>query len=640
MERSKHAPSQPTVYGQACRHCYKAKCRCVRTQNGGSCERCLRLKKKCERSQPVRKRHAAQKPQESDGRIVRLEDKMESLLSTMQSFIGSQRPSGPSANALQSLQSLNGDGMPPFTPYSNGALGNPANTNLGLSPASSNPNPIFGSHHYSPYTPAPSPDQADERLHFFRSRMLPSFPFIHLTPDMTSWYLRQNRPFLFQAIQTVTTFSTQERLIQVEELKRLLFTSALLEVKSNIDLLLGLLTYLAWSTDAFLGRADFMSRLMMLAISFVYDLRLFKSSSPDAQIMMTITQGLAEENGQNPNDGTPQDLLERQRAVLACFVLSSNVSSHLGRQDAIRWTPQMEDALRVITISESCPEDEIFVGQVRLQLLKQRADDVRQQDEKNCAQAGIDSPAPSTPRLLYLKSLRKQLHDLRSSFSPDLHQIDILNTHAQYVELYINHLAYSINQASPPLDLSGQKGDSGSSLGFQRLECLWQSVENIKSWLDDFYAIPGPKLVGQPFHFWSQMILSITLLKYLSTLQDPEWDCQAVRDTVHLISTMDRMVLKLSLSSKEPELQCDDHLLKFLTKLLTRCRVWAETTLNITSQMPDMETRSHQSDDPDTGHHNQHIPDLDQIVWMQSMDLADDQWFENVLGPDTIADFS
>ncbi|KAJ5652223.1 hypothetical protein N7507_009649 [Penicillium longicatenatum] len=192
---------------------------------------------------------------------------------------------------------------------------------------------------------------------------------------MTSWYLRQNRPFLLQAIHTVTTFSTQERFVQSEELKRLLFTSASIKVESNIDLLLGLLTYLAWSTDAFLGRADLTSRLMMLAISMIYDLRLFKPSSPDVRNMMTITQGRDEE-GHIPGNETNFDLLERQRAVLACFVLSSNVSSHLGRQDAIRWTSQMGEALQFITISKACAADELFVAQVRLQLLKQRANDV------------------------------------------------------------------------------------------------------------------------------------------------------------------------------------------------------------------------------------------------------------------------
>ncbi|KAJ6140345.1 hypothetical protein N7471_006831 [Penicillium samsonianum] len=586
---------------------------------------CLRLKKRCQPSESVRRRNA-QIAEESDTRIARLEDKMEILLSTMQSFIP-QGALGNSVNVLQPLQpvhSLDGNSISSSTSYSNGTLVN-TGTGLGISDG-----PPFATDSIA--IASPNSYQSEERLEFFRSRMLPYFPFIDLTPDMTSTYLRQNRPFLFQAIHTVTIFSTQERLTQVEELKRVLFTSALLEVQSNIDLLLGLLTYLAWSTDAFLGRADLVSRLMMLAISLVYDLRLFKSSSPDVQAMMSITQGQAEETIQRPNDQMPDGFLERQRALLACFILSSNVSSHLGRQDAIRWTPQMEDALRVIALSKSCPADELFVFQVRLQLLKQRADYVRQQDGTDYARIGTAHAAASTPRFLYLKTLRNQLHELRSSFPPDLYHIDILNTHAQYVGLYINQLGYSISRDSLAVDQSGRIGDGGMLLEFQRLECLWQSVENIKSWLDEFYRIPCSKIVGQPFHFWSQMILTITLLKYLSTLKDPEWDCQAVRNTVDLTSTMDCMLQKLDLGSKEPELQCNDHLLKLLSKLLNKCRLWAEARLTMASQLQDMETRPCRSANSDTTSHNHHIPDLDQIIWMQSMDLGDDQWFEDVLG--------
>ncbi|EGC47877.1 C6 transcription factor [Histoplasma capsulatum var. duboisii H88] len=445
----------------------------------------------------------------------------------------------------------------------------------------------------------------------------------------------QSRPFLLQAIHAVTTFSTQERLVQVEELKRLLFTSALLKVQSNIDLLLGLLTYLAWSSDAFLGRADLVSRLMMLAISLVYDLRLFKSSSIDVEVMMSMTQGWAEESPRNLDDETPYGILERQRAVLACFILSSNVSSHLGRQDAIRWTPQMDEALRVITMDNSCPTDKLFVAQVQLQLLKQKAEYVRQIEETGFARPGS---RPDRQVVTLAKNLVDYIpHKSADAFAWGDTQgslVDILSTHAQYVELYINHLAYSISQSSPPPDTSGRQSDSWILPGFERLECLWQSVENIKAWLDDFYKIPCSKLPGQPFHFWSQMILTITLLKYLSTLKDPEWDCHAVRNKVHLISTMDHLLQKLALSSKEPELQCDDHLLKYLSKLLARCRVWGETRWNMASQVQDVESRqADRATTPDTtSHSHSHIPDLDQMAWMQSMDLGDDQWFEDVLG--------
>ncbi|OJD18043.1 hypothetical protein AJ78_01935 [Emergomyces pasteurianus Ep9510] len=652
MQRSKQKPPHgPSTYGQACTHCYKAKCRCVRTSSGDDCERCIRLKKRCQPSESVRKRNVT--AEQSHMRIARLEDKIETLLSAMQSLIGGPGTSGAtSVNILQPVQSLSGNNISPPTPFSSSTLVNstntanltfsssegPASMRASIAPSSPQPNQLLPSHNYSLPTSAPASYQTDERLDFFRSRMLPYFPFIDLNPEMTSGYLRKNRPCLFQAIHTVTTFSTQERLIQVEELKRLLFTSALLRVQSNIDLLLGLLTYLTWSTDAFLGRADLVSRLMMLAISLVYDMRLFKPSSPDVEVMMAMTQGRADESSGLPDDETPYGLLEKLRAVLACFVLSSNISSHLGRQDAIRWTPRMEDALRVITMNEACPTDKLFLAQVRLQLLKQKAEYVRQQDETGFVRTGTANAAASAPRLLYLKTLRTQLHELRSSFSPELHQIDILNTHAQYVELYINHLAYSISKDPPPLDLSRRKVDGGVLQGFERLECLWQSVENIKSWLDDFYRIPCLNLVGQPFHFWSQMILSITLLKYLSTLRDPEWDFQAVRNTVNLISTIDLLLQKLDLGSKEPELQCNDHLLKYLSKLLTKCQRWAEVRWNMAPQGQSVETRRNRNANTDTTsdsqqhHHHHYIPDLDQMVWMQSMDLGDDQWFEDVLG--------
>ncbi|RAK99295.1 fungal specific transcription factor domain-containing protein [Aspergillus ibericus CBS 121593] len=618
MDKSKPA------YGQACTHCYKAKCRCVRTTSGGTCERCLRLGKRCQPSGSLRRRnvHTAE---ESDARISRLEDKMESLLSAMQSFIGSPVPNGHGISSHPThLDELS------VSTTSNMRLGEPTFAGDSSATVSPNPNPLFLSPNHPEFPHVPWPDQADERVAYFCSRMLPYFPFIHFTPDMTSGYLRQNRPCLFQAIKTVTTFSTQERQVQVEQLKRLLFTSALLDVQSNIDLLLGVLTYLAWSTDAFLGRADLVSRLMMLAMSLVYDLRLFKPSSPDVQVMMTITQGRADDNSQNPDDETPYTVLERQRAVLACFILSSNISSHLGRQDALRWTPQMEEALQVLTLNGSCPSDRLFVLQVRLQLLKQNADHVRQQDDTDSTRTATTSSA-SAPHLLYAKALRRQLHELGASFPPDLQQIDILKTHAQYVELYINQLAYSISRDCLALGHTVQGAKSDTVLGFQRLECLWQSVENIKTWLDVFYAIPCSKLVGQPFHFWSQMILNITLLKYLSTLQDPEWDCQAVRNTVDLVSTMDCMLQKLDQTSKEPELQCNDHLLTYLTKLLTKCRQWAEARLNMASR--GMETPCQN----DTTSHNHHIPDLDQIVWMQSMDLGDDQWFDSVLSMPTFS---
>ncbi|KAI1750361.1 hypothetical protein F4782DRAFT_541578 [Xylaria castorea] len=634
METSRTAKSHSSTYGQACLQCYKAKCRCVPNTSGSDCEsRCHRLRKRCQPSESVRGRNA-RTAEESNARINQLEGKIETLMSAMQSIVSS------------SASSINLDGLPSeerlsiLTPSFIGFQANSASTNSSVgdqpTPASETAPTALG---YiisaSPLLSNVSHAQARKSLDFFRSRMLPCFPFINLAPELTTEQLQQNRPFLFQAILTVTAFSTQKRLALAEELRRLLFTSALVDAHSSIDLLLGLLIYLAWSTDAFLGRANITSRLMMLAISLVYDLRLFKPCQPDVQFFMAITQGGVYESDVDASEEPVQSFMEKQRALLACFILSSNVSSHLGRQDALRWTSQMEEACRVIEKNKSPPTDQAFAFQVRLHVLKQRVAYIREQHEGDRPRTATASVTGSVPGLLYLKTMRGQLHELISSFPADIHQKDILNTYVQYVEIYINQLAYSISLESPLLDVSGQRTSGGLLPGFERLECLWRSVECVKSWFDSFYEVPPSEVIGLPIHFWTQMVQCITILKYLSTLGDPAWDCQAVRHTVDLISTMDRIVQKLDVASKESGIHCDDSLFQLLSRLLNKCRAWADAWWGFAPQIPVTGDGSCQNTDISSAGHTNHIPGLDQMAWVQSMDLENDQWLESVLGAST-----
>ncbi|KAH6646095.1 hypothetical protein BKA67DRAFT_93833 [Truncatella angustata] len=612
-----------STYGQACMQCYKAKCRCVPSLRNGECERCLRLKKQCQPSNTFRRRNA-QRPEESDSRIAQLESKIETLTSAMQSIASS------SGSSIDIVQLLNDENISASTSRSAGIPTNSTSTSSSIIEEPMQTTPLHPNSSLQLLSD-PLSNQAEECLVFFRSQMLPCFPFINFSQEITARQLHHERPFLYQAILAVTTFSSRMKLSQVEDLKRFLHESALINVQSNMDLLLGLLTYLTWSTDAFLGRANFLSRLMMLAISLVYDLRLFKPTPPDVQLMMSMTQGQPYAADLNIGEETALGFMEKQRALLACFVLSSNISSHLGRQDALRWTPQMEEATRLLEMNKSCSTDEAFAFQVRLYLLKQRAAYIREQHEVDRARIEAASVTTSLPGLLYLKTLRAQLHELKSSFPLHIPQKGILDTNAQYIELYINHLAYSISLDSPPLNISGQRSDGGLLPGFERLECLWRSVECIKSWLDNFYTIPPSKLIGLPFHFWSQMILCVTVLKYLSTLGDPAWDCQAVRNTVDLISTIDSMIQRLDLCSEEPRLQCSDSLFDLLSRLLRRCRGWAETWWNLAPQAQDIGAEAFHIDDPSVVSHTSHTMDLDQMGWMQSMNLENDEWLKNIL---------
>jgi hypothetical protein len=141
--------------------------------------------------------------------------------------------------------------------------------------------------------------------------------------DTTATQLRHDRPFLFQAIMVATTFPNRQRQARAEHFRELLFRSAFLKTQSSMDLLLGLLTYLTWTTDLFLGAADLVSRLMMLATSLVQDLRLFKPVQLDVQLCTAMTSGKAYDTGPIESGNTYQDQLEKRRALLACYVLST-----------------------------------------------------------------------------------------------------------------------------------------------------------------------------------------------------------------------------------------------------------------------------------------------------------------------------
>ena len=168
----------------------------------------------------------------------------------------------------------------------------------------------------------PRPDEVDSYLDIFRRRMLPHFPFVYLSPGTTAWDLRKDRPFFFQAIVAVATSSTQLKVARIERLKHGWAKSAVLETQSTIDMLLSILTYIAWSIDPFLKRTSSLSRMMMLAISLHYDLRRARQPPAEALVIATIAPGF-EETDWGVSETSDTDYLEQQRASLACFVLSS-----------------------------------------------------------------------------------------------------------------------------------------------------------------------------------------------------------------------------------------------------------------------------------------------------------------------------
>ena len=264
-------------------------------------------------------------------------------------------------------------------------------------------------------------------LDAFRRDQLHHCPFLHLPAHITAEQLQQDRPFLFRAIVCVVSSSTAEKRTRAHELKRVLFETVFLQQSSRqphqlrrkLDLLLGLLIYIAWGWDH-IHSGGSLSRLMMVAVSLAGEMCLDKVV-PEPTISLFDPKGFEDWHGDTTTGVELTDaqfLLERQRAVLGCFVLGSAVSAYFSQIDAPRWSPQMEECLSAISVSSTSAEylsDGTLAFQVRLQLLAMKA-------AQACEQCQLPDQPPVEilpgPALLYIKTLMAQLQDLRASIPP------------------------------------------------------------------------------------------------------------------------------------------------------------------------------------------------------------------------------
>jgi hypothetical protein len=94
-----------------------------------------------------------------------------------------------------------------------------------------------------------SDEVADQQLETFRRAFLPYFPVVYIPEVMSASYLRQQKPFLWLVIMSLSTRDMAKQLAMEYTIRQIISQRAVAEHEKNLDLLLGLICYLAWSVD-------------------------------------------------------------------------------------------------------------------------------------------------------------------------------------------------------------------------------------------------------------------------------------------------------------------------------------------------------------------------------------------------------
>lgn len=373
------------------------------------------------------------------------------------------------------------------------------------------PSPTFRDIGYEP-----SPVKAEEYLDNFQTRKSKYFPFIYIPSATKAHHLQQERPFLSLCIMAVGSKSTSQQQVLGSKIRQTIAQELVFQSEKNIDLLLGLLTFIGWAHYQVHSK-PFLTVFTQLAMSLVFEFGLNKPVPKDTQLVPCVK----EKYSRHP---TPRTMEER-RAVLGCFLVTSIISSFLQKIDALRWTPHMDECLQALDERKECLNDEILVQQVRLQLLIEKT-------ALSTLHDGAMKSAEHTrePSSLYSESIHSQLQDIKIELlsRPKTDEAVLLHLYSTELEIVLSPTFLHTKQ-----------------LTLQQRKSVNAGIDSVKSWFDVFFTITPASYIGLPFSIFSQLVRGLITLYRLTTLDDPRWEENDLWKTADPLGVLDRVVNNL-----------------------------------------------------------------------------------------------
>ncbi|CAK7223716.1 hypothetical protein SBRCBS47491_005302 [Sporothrix bragantina] len=430
----------------------------------------------------------------------------------------------------------------------------------------------------------PTPEEADQSLHTFRTTMLPYFPFVHLPPDLTAAQLRRNRPVLWLAIIAITCkrVPTHTQLARSTHLRALFAHRVVFESEKSLDLLQALLAFLAWVHYTSKRDRPTLSVTIQLAVSLVYDLGLHKAASPCKSLISRLVRDHYQQSLAADDPPHLPPVLDERRAALATYLLTSKFSIALKRCEPLRWTTRLEEHLHELSVQAESPLDHVLVTQVRLQRL---ADHIHQGEWQLNDSSFSDTTAPEQGRFgntenkllpaYVVRVVRAKIEEIRDNIPPEVRNCDGVLDSLYATEMMLcagavlpivapvasmaSIAIISVRARSKPLSRSDKPlgnpvhstptstdgAPISSSIDFSRVAALERCVEAVAQYWSYFRQIKSSSYAGLPFALFAHFTHCVILLYGLSVIDEPNWDRAGVRDRLHVLDMLDGFIAKL-----------------------------------------------------------------------------------------------
>ncbi|KIW40336.1 uncharacterized protein PV06_07543 [Exophiala oligosperma] len=474
----------PGVRGpKACVTCARAKVKCIFDAEAIICTRCRRLRKPCAVQEPGSHRRKTKAPSHV-ARIERKLDGVAAILATSSQVGGSQ---------------LRGQGL------------------------------LFGSVGPSPLDHVKQVLRSEDEEFFilkaYWTHMAQYFPFVVIPPDMTLEELK-TKPFLFMTVMTIGCRHHIERQTSLaKRVREVIAEKVLLRGEQSLDILQGLLVYLAWYHIHFpLGSQ--LGNLVHLIMAQLSDLGLNRSPDPRYHKGLFGTVGYF-----RPEFPGPKRTLAERRAYLGGFYISTLVSMTTREIEPIRFSAYAEECCQLLEEERKYASDVFLVHLVRIARMSGRITRTLSPDDWSTSST-ISAP----PIGAYVTALQAELRSIKSSLPPSGTILeDILWLHYFLMEIYLYGVAVHDTNSS------ANYGD----FPMTRLKMLFACLGSTKSFFEKWYSIPISVYFDCSYFPWSLMGHASVVLSKLCLYDGEGWDAAYASDTIDFCTTMDTMMAKM-----------------------------------------------------------------------------------------------
>ncbi|KAF5694349.1 cercosporin resistance protein [Fusarium denticulatum] len=375
------------VRRRACVNCTSVKSKCL-PFSSDECQRCNRLGKRCTYLNVVEKR----KSPSSSTRTRLLEQRLSSVLA----LLGNQAQGTPMSGFVAQLAAgdlnlniLNGSNF--------GQL--PLSHGLTLQRTLDIVDRGFV-----------SLAEAQNLLDNYRNKAIEHFPFVPLSPETTVASLRSNKPFLFMCIMATMKFDNCSIQHQIsEEIKNQAHQRVLMQSESTLEILQGLLIYLAWYQYFFISyEKQQIIPIAQLCVSLVQNLGLDQNPG---NMRRKVDLG--------PDETAPgrkaARSAEQLRALLGTYCTASWVSIKFRTRGALPYTGYIKQSWELLLANAEYPSDLAIPHFVRISELCRRIGDTFGYDDlENSGMRGEFVSA------MALQTLNNESALLKASIPPDL----------------------------------------------------------------------------------------------------------------------------------------------------------------------------------------------------------------------------